>query len=115
MSEKTRLEALARLIKAELGSAPERPKLRLVDLPPKPVREDSMDPLQREAHYRRIRYLAGAYKLQWLVDQACFERLNIEDLSDDELIKLHQDMDKARECPEFDVSYEERGLVRNRA
>lgn len=115
MSEKSKLEALAKMIKAELEGAPERPKLRLVDLPPKPAREDSMDPLQREAHYRRIRYLAGAYRLQWLVDQACFERLNIEDLPDEELIKLTADMDRARECPEFDVSYEERGLVRNRA
>lgn len=115
MSEKSKLEALAKMIKAELEGAPARPSLRLVELPPKPVREIGMDPLQREAHYRRIRYLAGAYKLQWLVDQACFDRLNIEDLSDDELISLHQDMDRARECPEFDVSYEERGLVRNRA
>jgi hypothetical protein len=59
--------------------------------------------------------MASAYKLQWLVDQATFDCLNIEDLSDDALVQLHQDMDRARECPEFDVSYEERGLVRNRA
>lgn len=92
-----------------------KPALRLVDLPPRPAREIGMDPIQREAHYRRIRYMAGAYRLQWLVDQACFECLDIEQLSDDALIALTGDMDRARECPEFDVSYEERGLVRNRA
>jgi hypothetical protein len=89
-----------------------KPSLRLVDLPPRPVRDVGMDPLQREAHYKRIRYMAGAYKLQWLVDQACFECLDIEQLSDDDLVQLHADMDRARECPENDVSYEEAGLVR---
>jgi hypothetical protein len=72
-----------------------------------------MDPITREAHYRRIRYVARAYRLQWLVDQAVFERAGIEELSDQELIKLQQDIDRARECPELDVSYEERGLLKS--
>lgn len=116
MSDKTRLEALARMIKAEIENAPpNRAQLRLIELPQKAAKVDCMDALLREGHYRRIRYMAGAYKLQWLVDQATFHCLNIEDLSDDDLVALTADMDRARECPEFDVSYEERGLVRNRA
>lgn len=104
---------MAALMESE--HAKSRPQLRLVELPQKPPKVDCMDPLLREAHYKRIRYMASAYKLQWLVDQATFDCLNIEDLGDEALIELHRDMDRARECPEFDVSYEERGLIRNRA
>lgn len=110
-----RLRELAEKMAAVMEGERAKPKLRLIDLPPRPVREDCMDPLMRESHYRRIRYLAGAYRLQWLVDQATFGVANIEDLTDEELIKLHHDMDRARECPVEDVSYEEAGLVRSRA
>lgn len=89
-----------------------KPALRLVELPERKPRDVGMDAISREAHYRRIRYLAGAYRLQWLVDQATFDVANIEDLDDEQLIALLRDMDRARECPELDVSYEERGLVR---
>lgn len=92
----------------------EKPKLRLIDLPARKPRDAGMDAIQREAHYRRVRYLAGAYKLQWLVDQATWNCVGIEDLSDEDLIQLHADMDRARECPAEDVSYEEAGLVRTR-
>jgi hypothetical protein len=71
-----------------------------------------MDGVSREAHYRRIRYIASAYRLQWLVDQATFDIANIEDLPDDQLSDLLRDMDRARECPQEDVSYEEAGLIR---
>lgn len=94
----------------------EKPKLRLVDLPPKREAVDhGIDAITREMHYRRIRYLASAYGLQWLVDQATFSVVNIEDLSDDDLIALHRDIERARECPLEDVSFEDAGLVRNRA
>lgn len=115
MSDKAKLEALAKMIAAQLEGAPKKPVLRLVELPAKEPRDVGMDAIQREAHYRRIRYFAGAYKLQWLVDQALFNHANLEDLPDEDLIALHRDMDRARECPEFDVSFEERGLVRTRA
>jgi len=115
MSEKGKLEALAKMIAAQLESAPKKPKLRLIDLPERKPRDVGMDAISREMHYRRIRYLAGAYRLQWLVDQACFACANIEDLGDAELIELHADMEKARECPIEDVSFEDAGLVRSRA
>jgi len=115
MSDKGKLEALARMIASELGEVPEKPKLRLVELPQRKPRDIGMDDVSREMHYRRIRYYASAYKLQWLVDQATWECTNIEDLSDEELVELHRDMDRARECPENDISYEERGLIRSRA
>lgn len=91
-----------------------KPKLRLIDCVPREKPEPRLDGLSREMHYRRIRYLAGAYRLQWLVDQAIFACVNIEDLADDDLIALHADMEKARECPLEDVSFEDVGLVRSR-
>jgi hypothetical protein len=91
-----------------------KPKLRLIECAPRKP-DVRMDDISREMHYRRIRYYACAYRLQWLVDQACFDCVNIEDLSDDDLIALHRDMDRARECPHDDVSFEDAGLVRSRA
>lgn len=94
----------------------EKPRLRLVELPEKSTRpEHEIDPITREMHYKRIRYLASAYRLQWLVDQATFECTNLEDLSDDDLVRLHRDIERARECPHEDISYEEAGLIRSRA
>jgi hypothetical protein len=110
-----RLKELAEKMAAVANAERAKPQLRLVELPQKPDRDVGMDSVQRDGHYRRIRYFASAYKMQWLVDQALFEYANLEDLPDEELIALHRDMDRARECPEFDVSYEERGLVRSRA
>jgi hypothetical protein len=110
-----RLRELAEKMAAVVNGERGKPSLRLVELPARPARDIGMDAIQREAHYRRVRYLASAYKLQWLVDQATWNCANIEDLSDDELIELHADMDKARECPDLDISYEEMGLVRSRA
>lgn len=107
-----RLRELAEKMAAVMEGERAKPKLRLVDLPARKPRDVGMDDISRDAHYKRIRYLASAYKLQWLVDQATWEVANIEDLPDAELIELLRDMDRARECPEFDVSYEERGLVR---
>ena len=116
MSDKGKLEALAKMIATHLENAPPaKPNLRLIELPERKPRDIGMDAISREMHYRRIRYMAGAYKLQWLVDQATWECTNIEDLSDEELVELHRDMDRARECPQDDVSFEEAGLVRSRA
>ena len=115
MSDKGKLEALSKMIAQHLENAPVKPRLRLVELPQRAEREIGMDEVTRDAHYKRIRYLASAYKLQWLVDQATWQSTHLEDFSDQELIELHRDMDRARECPEMDVSYEDRGLVRSRA
>lgn len=109
-------ELAQKMAEVTLRERAARPKLRLVELPEKrPTEEHGIDPITREMHYKRIRYLAGAYRLQWLVEQATFDCVNLEDLSDDELLKLHRDIDRARECPVDDVSYEEAGLVRSRA
>ncbi|TDB29740.1 hypothetical protein ATCM_12615 [Stenotrophomonas sp. ATCM1_4] len=63
-----------------------------------------------------IRSLTRAYRpfgFQLLVDQATIGRAAIEDLSDTELLALHRDLDRARECLTDGVSFEEAGLLRS--
>lgn len=90
----------------------DRPALRLVqDAPPK-SQEFTLDPISREAHVRRIRWLARAFRLQWLMDQGTFHVATIECLDDAELSALLADMERARECMRDDVSFEDAGLIR---
>ncbi len=74
-----------------------------------------LDPISRDAHYKRIRYLSRAYGLRWLMDQETFKLPSIECLDDDALSALLSDMERARECMHDDVSFEDAGLVRARA
>lgn len=113
MSEKERLEALARVLKAEFGQAPRRPKLRLVgraDLAKKPT---GLDPQTRDVIYRRIRDLARMYWLGWLVRQetACVGGV-LECLEDDALSALLAKMEQARECRVEGIGFDDAGLVR---
>jgi len=52
--------------------------------------------------------------MQMLIDQACFGLTGIEDLSDDTLIALHRDMERAMECIRDGVTFEDAGLLRTR-
>lgn len=111
---RTRLQALANLIAAEIEAAPPRPKLRLVrreDLEaPEPAQ---MDPQTRDIIYRRIRDLARMYWLGWLVRQET-EHVGgiIECLSDDDLRALRDKMERARECRVEGIAFDDAGLVR---
>lgn len=62
----------------------------------------------------RIRDLRRMYRLGWLVRQETFNVPALECLEDRELSALLQDMERARECLQDDVSFEEAGLVRSR-
>lgn len=74
------------------------------------------DSVVRESHIRMIRSLARTYRqfgVQLIVDQATLGKAGLEELTDGELIALHRDLDRARECIRDDVSFEEAGILRN--
>lgn len=78
-----------------------------------PVR---MDYLYRESHFRMIRHIRRRWgcSMQVIIDQACFGLAGIEQLSDEQLIQLHKDLERAQECMRDGVSFEDAGLLKNR-
>jgi hypothetical protein len=103
---------LANMIAARVrAAADEKPNLRIVEAPPRP--SQLLDDVTRDLYRRRIRFLARSYALHWLVDQALLKIGLLEDLSDEPLMALHTDMERARECIFEDVSFEDAGLVRS--
>lgn len=112
MVDRGRVNRLVQLIEEGLaGQAPKRTPLRVVTAPSTapPQRFDS---ITRESHLQRIRYLARAYDLHWLVQQATFDTLGLDTLNDDELLALHADLDLALDCISEGTAFEEVGLVR---
>lgn len=106
----SKAQALLDKLQARIAAAPSsRPALSAVPDP------GWMDPISREAHCKRIRYLARAYGLRWLLDQETFHVAALECLDDDALSALLRDMERGRECLRDDVSFEDAGLVRARA
>ena len=111
--DKFQISRLVGLIEQGLKDSPAaKPDLRIVASRPE---KSLFDAITRDAHLKRIRYLARAYRLRWLVDQETFHVAALECLEDAELSKLLADMERARECMSDDVSFEEAGLVRSRA
>ena len=114
MSDKEKLEALARMISAEIEKAPAKPKLRLVrkeDLAK--VVEPGMAPGCRDLLYSRIRDLARMYSLAWLVRQETLAAGGfVEHLDDQALVALHEKMERARECRVEGIGFDEAGLVK---
>lgn len=107
------MNELVALLKERVKSAPQpKPKLKLIKLETPQNKGFSMDSISREAHIRRIRWLARAFRLQWLLDQETFHVAAIECLEDDALSALLRDMERARECMRDDVSFEDAGLIR---
>lgn len=102
--------ALLDKLQARIAAAPVKPRLVVV-----PPADGWMDAISKEAHCKRIKYLARAYGLRWLVDQETFTVASVECLDDDALSALLHDMERARECMRDDVSFEDAGLVRARA
>ena len=75
-----------------------------------------MDSITRDSHCRMIRHFRRHWgpSMQMLIDQACFGVGELEALSDDALIDLHRDMERAMECIRDGVSFEDAGLLRSR-
>ncbi len=105
------VDRLARLIESGLSNGGQRPApaLVLVATPP-PAR--AMDAITRESHIRVIKHHKRFYGLQILVDQACIGCAGIDDISDEAILQLHKDIDRARECIADGVSLEDAGLIR---
>ena len=99
------------MISAEIKGAPDRPRLRLVS------REDLAKPVcdsvTRECRLDRIRWLAGTYRLKWLVRQHTFGLPSIDVLEDPDLLELHREMEQARECITEGIPLEDVGLIRS--
>lgn len=103
------------LIEAKLGKRvpADKPQLRLVTTPAVAPVKMGMDALTRESHVRMIGHLRRRYGLQVLIDQATFGKGSVDELSDDELVELHRDMERARECIVDGISLEDAGLFRS--
>ncbi|WP_434029162.1 hypothetical protein [[Pseudomonas] boreopolis] len=74
-----------------------------------------MDDITRESHLRMIRSLVRAYRgfdFGLLVDQATIGKTGLDGLTDNEVIQLHRDLARARECLQEGTSFEEAGLLR---
>lgn len=104
------MEELVKLLRERVRNAPPgRPRLRIVR--PGPA-EPELDATARRAHVKRIRWMARAFRLQWLVDQETFRVGSIDHLEDAALVALLSDMERARECLQDGVSFEDAGLLR---
>lgn len=91
-----------------------KPALKLVASKADPAA--GMDAIERESHLRFIRSMRRAYRqlgMDLIVNQATLGKGTIDDLTDEELVQLHRDMDKARDCLRDDVSFEDAGLIRH--
>ena len=74
-----------------------------------------MDSVTRESHIRLIRSLVRAYRhhgFDVLVNQATIGKTGLDELTDAELIALHTDIDRARECVAEGISFDVAGLIR---
>ena len=107
--EKVSIEDLAQLIASTTkGVRPIKPNLRLIQ----PARATTFDSITRASCLARIRTLRKMYRLEWLVDQATFDRPGLESLEDPELSGLLQDCERARECIVEDIPFDDAGLIR---
>lgn len=88
-----------------------KPALRVVEGKPA-----GMDVIERESHLRFIRSMRRAYRhvgMDLIINQATLGKGTIDDLTDQELVQLHRDMDRARDCLRDDISFEDAGLIRH--
>jgi hypothetical protein len=113
MVDQVMVDRLAALIKSAMQSEQGlKPNLRVVGAQEPPRR--SLDSVTRESYVRMIGHLRRRYSLQMLVDQAIFGKGSVDRLGDDELVALHKDLERARECIADGISFEDAGLVRSR-
>lgn len=117
MSEKGRLEALSRMIAVEMGKAASKPELRIAGQAELRLRPQ-WSSVDRESRIRWLRALRRALKymhVDLFFQQALVGKMDLEELSDEELLDLHRTIDKARDHYHTadGVSYYEAGLLRS--
>lgn len=104
------LKSLALKMAAVINIArAEKTNLRLV----KTARPTQLDAITRESYLRRIRLLGRHCQLYWMIDQACFSIANLDCLEDPLVIKLLEEMERARECSLEGIPFEDADLVIN--
>ncbi len=96
----------------------DRPPLRLVqpvERPaPEPAPERWLEPGLRRWHIKMISHMRGWNDgLRFLVDQACGSYEALERLSDDDLLELRRELDRARDCAQYNMASEDAGFVRS--
>lgn len=105
-------QRLAKAMDGGAGQAYTPPRLKLVPA----AKQRGMDSITRDSHCRMIRHYRRHWgpAIQLLIDQACFGVSGIEDLSDDSLVDLHRDLERALDCIRDGVNFEDAGLLRTR-
>lgn len=108
------LEALAEAIAQRVQQRANKPKPKLVLVPKTPAPSArSMDDVERESRIRWMLALAKAYRpLDLIVKRAMIGKRYMSDLSDDELMDLHRDIDRGHECLSDGIPFEDAGLLR---
>lgn len=110
---------MARLLARRAGElrdgAGPKPSLKVVPLRPvKPA--PLMDEITRDSHIQWIRAIVRAYRpmgMDLILKQALIGRAGLDDLTDEEVLQLHRDTDRARDCISDGITFEEAGLLRS--
>lgn len=129
MNNSNRFEELAQRLavrtKELRAERPSRPALSLAGITSKSTVDPDqvlaagtrgMDVIMREWHCRMIRNIRRRWgqTLQQIVDQACYGVVDIEQLSDEALLQLHKDMERAEECMKEGICFHDAGLIKSR-
>lgn len=105
---------MARQVAASMGIETSEPPRRLTIVGKAPLHNSaSLNSLQRDSMYARIRDLGSMYQLNWLIRQECLECNGImECLTDEALCELLRKMDRAVEAIHDGVPFAEVGIVK---
>lgn len=104
------IELAERLSRAMDGGVSRR--MAAAPLPARPPDSES-DRVSRSCRIERIRWLQRTYRLQFLVRQHTLGLSGPEHLGDEELIGLHRDMERARDCITEGIPLEDAGLIKS--
>lgn len=110
--KRDQLEKLAQLVANRARTLNgERPALKVVG----ERAEGSLDDSARDAYIGMIRQIRQGYdiSLGYFVNQAILEHGSLEQMPDEELIALHAKLERAVECIQWDIPYEDTGSMEN--